>query len=132
MSISLLQRMRTHLDAGGLLDGYQVKYYQWSDQDLNGDGQVIVFRMTGTEGLGAHVIQSPDISIQMLCSPSQVKAGDERMLQILQYLRANFETDNSFGEVFNMWPVGTVTGPTFLQNKRARFELIVRTMVTDH
>ncbi len=132
MSISLLQRMRSHLDAGSLLDGYQVRFYQWSDQDLSGDGQVIVFRMTGTGGLGAHIIQSPDISIQMLCSPAQVKSGDERMLQILQYLRANFETDGPFGEVFNMWPVGSVTGPTYLQNKRARFELVVRCMVNDH
>lgn len=42
MSVTLLERFRTHLDAGNLLDGYQVKFYRWSDQDLNGSGQRII------------------------------------------------------------------------------------------
>ena len=132
MSVQLMQRLRTHLDAGNLLDGYQVRYYRWSDQDLNGDGQLILFRMPGTEGAGAHVTQSPDVSIIMLCDPSQVKSGDDRMLQILQYLRSDFELDNTFGRIFNAVPFGVYTGPTYLQNNRATFELVVRCMTTDH
>ena len=134
MSVQLLQRMRSHLDQGNLLDGYKVLFYRWSDQDLNGSGQVILFRMPGTEGDGAHVIQRPDIEINMLCDPDQVAAGDARMLQILQYLRANFETaeDNPFGRVFNMWPIGVYSGPTYLQNNRAMFNLVVRCMTEDH
>ena len=132
MSISLLERMRAHLDTGSLLDDYQVKFYRWSDQDLKGDGQVIMFRMPGTAGDGAHVIQRPDIEINMLCDPGAVKAGDERMLQILQYLRANFEATTAFGSIFNIWPVGVYRGPTYLENNRALFRLVVRCMTEDH
>lgn len=128
MSVTLLQHMRDHLDAANLLDGYTVNFYRFSDQDLNGDGDVIVFRMTGTEGTGAHVIQRPDISIQMLCNPARVVDGDNRMLQILRYIRANFTAT----DIFNMWPIGVYTGPTYLQNNRARFELVVRCMTENY
>lgn len=132
MSISLLQRLQTHLDGAGLLSGYQVRFYRWSDQDLNGSGQVILFRMPGTEGDGAHVIQRPDMEISILCDPDQVKAGDERMLQILQYIRANFDVDNAFGRMFSLWPIGVYTGPTYLENNRALFRLVVRAVTEDH
>ena len=132
MSVELLRRVSAHLNSANLLDGYQVKYYRWSDQDLNGSGQVILFRMPGTSGPGAHVIQRSDIEISILCDPDQVAAGDARMLQILQYIRANFEADNDFGRVFNMWPTGSYTGPTYLQNNRALFSLTVRCMTEDH
>ena len=132
MSVQLLQRLSQHLDDGGLLTGYEVKYYRWSDQDLNGDGQVILFRMPGTEGDGAHVIQRPDMEIRILCDPDQVQAGDARMLQILQYVRANFEVDNTFGRFINLWPIGVYTGPTYLENNRALFRLVVRGVTEDH
>ena len=142
MSASLLQRISGHLAAGplnadnpeegNLLTGYAVRYYRWSDEDLNKSGQVILFRMKGTSGPGAHVIQRPDVSIQMLCDPQEVKAGDDRMLQILQYLRDNFTVTGENGDVFNLWPTSPYAGPFYLQNNRANFELIVRCMVTDH
>lgn len=132
MSVTLLERFRAHLDAGNLLDGYQVKFYRWSDQDLNGNGQLILFRMPGTEGDGAHVIQRPDVEITILCDPAQVEAGDRRMLQILQYLRANFDADTSFGRMFSLWPIGVYTGPVYLENNRAMFRLVVRAVTTDH
>ena len=128
MSVTLMRRLRDHLQAANLLDGYQVEFYRWSDQNLRGDGQVIVFRMPGTSGVGAHVIQRPDVSIQIICGPTQVEDGDNRMLQILQYLRENFSTT----DVFNMWPTGSYTGPMYFENNRARFELVVRCMTTDH
>ena len=128
MSITLLERVRDHLNDGGLLDDYSLRFYRWSDQDLNGSGQLILLRMPGTSGDGAHVIQRPDVSIIMLCDPDQVRSGDLRMLDILQYLRANFSSEG----VFNMWPVGPYTGPSYLQNNRATFELVVRCMTTDH
>ena len=132
MSIQLLQRLSRHLDDGGLLTGYSVKYYRWSDQDLNGDGQVILFRMPGTEGDGAHVIQRPDIEYSILCNPDQVAAGDQRMLAILQYLRANFDVDNEFGRMFSLWPVGVYTGTTYLENNWVLFRQVIRAVTEDH
>lgn len=142
MSISLLESLRGHLNPTGgrnLLDGYAVRFYRWSDTDLK-QGQIILFRMKGTHGPSAHVIQRPDVSIQMLCDPMQVRAGDCRMLEILQYLRANFEIEveqqdddlKPATNVFNLLPIGTYCGPTYLQNNRANFEMVVRTMVVNH
>lgn len=132
MSVQLLQRLSQHLNDAGLLAGYQVKYYRWSDQDLNGSGQLILFRMPGTSGDGAHVIQRPDIEINMLCDPKKVTAGDKRMLAILQHLRENFDVDNQFGQMFSLWPTGPYSGPTYLQNNRALFRLVVRAVTEDH
>ena len=88
--------------------------------------------MPGTAGNGAHVIQRPDIEINMLCDPGEVKSGDERMLAILQYLRENFDVDNQFGRIFSLWPIGVYSGPTYLQNNRALFALVVRAVTEDH
>lgn len=128
MSATLMERLEQHLQADNLLDGYSVRFYRWSDQDLRGSGQVILFRMPGTSGDSAHVIQRPDVSIQILCDPSQVKNGDDRMLAILRYIRANFQTNG----VVNMWPIGPYTGPVYLENNRAMFELVVRCVTEDH
>lgn len=132
MSVELLQRFREHLDAGNLLTGYTVKYYRWSDQDLQGAGQVARFRMPGTEGNGAHVIQRPDMELTLMCNPDQVNATDKRMLQILQYLRANFSSDTASGVIVNLWPFNGYSGPVFLENNRAQFSMVVRAVTEDH
>ena len=129
MSVELLQRFQQHLAAGNLLTGYDVKWYRWSDQDLNGRGQLILFRMPGTSGTGAHVIQRPDVELTILCDPEQIVAGDNRMLAILRYLRDNFSDG---GQLVNMWPVGPYAGPIYLENNRAMFRLVVRVVTVDY
>ena len=134
MSSSLLRRVREHIGGAGLLEGYRVRYYRWSDDDLRETGNVILFRMKGTSGPSAHVIQQPDVSLQMLCNPDQVESGDRRMLQILQFLRENFAIEGGMnGDAFNLFPTsGGYAGPAYLETNRACFELIIRCMVTDH
>jgi len=129
MSSTLLNRVKNHIiDDGNLLSGYTVKYYRWSDADLNGDGNVALFRMSGTNGPSAHVIQWPDVSLFLLANPASVQQADADMLDVLQYLRAEYaDTD-----VFNMVPVGTYTGPMYLDNGRAMFEMVIRCGVQDH
>lgn len=129
MSQTLLNRIKEHIiDDGGLLSGYGVRYYRWSDDDLNGNGSIVLFRMSSTNGPSAHVTQWPDVSIYLLADPASVVAADNDMLEVLQYLRADYETD----DVFNMVPVGTYTGPMYLDNDRALFECVVRCGVEDH
>lgn len=128
MSLELLRRVSGHLQPTGLLSGYSVKYHRWSDEDVAGGGEVIVFRMGPSVGSTSHVIQSNNVEINMLCSPGMSDEGNARMLQITQYLRDNYE-DNG---VFNIVPVGSFVGPTFLQNKRVTYELLVTCMTEDH
>jgi hypothetical protein len=129
MSATLLNRVKAHIiDDGGLLGAYTVKFYRWSDADLNGDGSIALFRMSGTNGPSSHVIQWPDVSLYLLANPDAVLQADTDMLGVLQYLRADYTTTDAF----NLHPVGTYTGPTYLDNGRAMFEMVIRTGVEDH
>lgn len=126
MSQTLLNRVKDHV--APLLMGYAIKYYRWSDADLSGSGSVALFRMSGTNGGATHVVQWPDVSIYLLANPDEVVQADNDMLAILRYLRADYETTN----VFNMVPVGTYTGPMYLDNGRALFEMVIRCGTEDH
>ena len=120
-----MEKLRDHLLAGSLLTGYTVRFYAWTDEDLNGAGQVICFRRTGTGGDGDYIIDYPDVSIQILCGPSQVKAGETRLDAIRDYLFATYDSADTV--LFR--PVGNITGPTPLMNGRMRFEMDVRLLI---
>jgi hypothetical protein len=111
-----------------LLSGYAVRYYRWTDADLNGSGNVVLFRMTGTAGLVQTPAQTLDVSVFLLANPSAVKAADDAMLAVLQYLRANYTATG----LFNVFPLNSYTGPEYLENNRAMFEMVVRCGVEDH
>jgi len=129
MSITLLNRVKNHIiDDGGLLSGYAVKYYRWSDDDLNGKGSVALFKMSGTNGGADSVVQWPDVSLYLLADPDAVVAADNAMLAVLRYLRGDYADTG----VFNMVPIGTYAGPMYLDNGRAMFEMVVRCGVVDH
>ena len=128
MSEALLRRVSAHLQPSGLLSGYTVKYHRWTDEDVASGGEVIVFRMGPSQGSTSHVVQRNDVEINMLCSPGASDEGNSRMLAIVQYLRDNYEGAG----VFNIVPVGSFVGPTFLQNKRTVYELLVTCMTEDH
>lgn len=129
MSATLLQRLKGHIiDDGNLLSGYAVRYYRWTDADLNGAGNVVLFRMTGTTGIVQTPAQMADVSMFLLANESSVKSADDSMLAVLQYLRANYTTTG----VFNFFPLNTYTGPDYLENNRAMFEMVVRCGVEDH
>lgn len=127
MSDVLLNRVKDHIAA--LLTGYTIRFYRWTDADLQGGGDVVLFRMAGTAGVSDHQIQYPDVSVQMICAPDRVRAGDAVMLSVLRFLRsdAGFTSD----DVENFEPL-RLTGPAYLENGRARFELVVRCLVEDH
>lgn len=127
MSYELLNRVKDHILP--LLTGYTIRFYRWTDEDLQGAGQVVLFRMTGTAGPSDHQIQYPDVSVQMICNPDQVRAGDAVMLSVLRFLRS--EAGFTSEPVENFEPLG-LTGPSYLENGRARFEMVIRCLVEDH
>ena len=127
MSDVLLQRVSGHIAA--LISGYSIRYYRWTDADLNGQGGVVLFRMSGTGGAADYHVQYPDVSIQIICDPDKVRDADATMLAIVRYLRS--EAGFTSATVENFEPLSQ-TGPAYLQNGRARFELVVRCMVEDH
>lgn len=127
MSDVLLNRVKDHIAA--LLTGYTIRFYRWTDADLQGGGDVILFRMAGTAGASDHQIQYPDVSVQMICAPDRVRDGDAVMLSVLRFLRS--DAGFTSGDVEGFEPL-SMTGPAYLENGRARFELVVRCLVEDH
>ena len=129
MSKTLLQRVRGHIVTdGGLLTGYTTRYYRWTDTDLKGSGNVALFRMSGTGGPTDFQQQQHDVSLYLMGTKTRVTQADTDMLSVLQYLRANFDSAN----VFSYTPLQAYTGPTYLSNGRAIFEMVIRCGVTDH
>ena len=125
---SLLDRVETHLNAGGLLDGYTVRQIRWTDADIAQTGQVILFREAGTAGESDFVVQKPRVHVEMITDPDQVVEGRERMREITQYLRTNYKDT----DVVHFQPIGAVASPKYLQNDRAIFRLTVELIVQDH
>ncbi len=129
MSADLLQRVKGHIiDTGGLLSAYSVRYYRWTDADINGSGSIALFRISGTGGEAIAEYQMHDVSLFLLSSPASVTQADSDMLGVLRYLRQNFYSVN----VRAYYPVQSYTGPTYLQNGRAMFEMVIRCGVEDH
>lgn len=129
MSSQLLLRLKNHIvDQGGLLTSYAKKYYRWSDADLKGSGGVALFRLTGTAGVVDSQAQDIDVSLFLLAGPSLVTQADSDMLGVLRYLRANYSSSG----VFNYTPLQSYTGPVYMENGRAMFEMVVRCGVEDH
>lgn len=131
MSQALLLRTKQHIiDNGGLLAAYETRYYRWSDRDLNGAANIVLFRMTGTSGPTNHEAQQHDISLFLLAAPALVRQADQDMLAVLQYLRADGNYDTT--GVYAFHPLQSYTGPTYLENDRAMFEMVIRCGVEDH
>lgn len=132
MSTQLLLRCKQHIvDSGGLLGGYTVKYYRWSDKDLKGSGSIALFRRTGTSGPTNREAQQPDVSLFLLASPKMVTQADADMLAVLQYLRSEGGYTNGTN-VYSFFPLQAYDGPRYLENGRALFEMVIRCGVEDH
>ena len=127
MSVELMTRVKDHI--AHLLTGYQIRYFRWTDADLNGAGNVVLFRMAGSGGTSSHLLQSKDVSVQMICAPEAVQAGDAVMLSVVRYLRS--EDGFTGADAVGYEPLAT-SGPSYLENGRARFELVIRCLVEDH
>lgn len=116
--------VRQSLNAAGLLAGYTLRLWEWTDEDLNGASDVICIGFAGTGGASDFIVSKPDVSIQMLAGAGSFVAGRARMAEI----RDHFYSDYSGNGAFLFLPVGEVVGPSRLVNGRRRFELLVRIM----
>ena len=116
--------VRQNLNDAGLLAGYTLRLWEWTDEDLNGAGDVIRIGFTGSGGGSDFIVSQPDVSIQMLAGAGSFVAGRARMAEIRDHFYANFEGNGAF----LLLPVGEIVGPSMLSNGRRRFELLVRVM----
>ncbi len=129
MSHEILQKLSSHL---GLSSIHPVRYFSWTDIDLNGAGEVFLLRMAGTGGSDDEVLQYLDVSLQLLCAPNAALAGSQQMLGLRRFLRTPSGSSNVALGLAGVVPFGPTAGPSKLQNDRTRFEMVIRVMVEDH
>jgi len=127
MSLSALNYVRAALDTETLLAGYAVKYFRWTDADLQGDGEFVMLRLTGSGG-GSNVIeQQKDVTLSLVGTETTVVASDARMKQIERFFREPV-SDNG---AHRFDPIGAVQGPFYLENGRPVFSLVIRVSTED-
>jgi len=120
--MSAVETIRQNLNAAGLLAGYTLRLWEWTDEDLNGQADVIRIGFAGTGGGSDFIVSAPDVSVQMLAGAGSFVQARARMAAI----EAHFYTNSRDGAAMHFQPVGEITGPSRLANGRRRFELVVR------
>ena len=116
-----LAQISTHI--ADLTAGYAIRFHRWTDADQAGEGQLVLFRLSGT-GASDYVTSVRDVLIRMLCSPASVEAGRLIMERVQRRLFDEYKG----GGAFLYLPMGELLGPMYLQNERAIFDLNVRVM----
>lgn len=127
MSASLLTALSGYLTGLNLLAGYTPKYYRWSDEDLAGGSQIILFRVSGS-GTNDNLLQQIDVMLVMVANENAQQTGNERMRQICQALRG----EGAPSGMAKVNPLGSVMGPYPMDHGRVAFELTVRCFVSNH
>lgn len=127
MSHQLLEKVATHLVMAGLLDGMTIKYFRWTDADVNGAANFIMLRMAGSSGIRDAIVQSPDIKILIVGKADEIKQTNEKADAIF----ANFAGLTTPLGILKLDPLAIVTGPYYLDNGRCVFEINVRAFVTN-
>lgn len=124
MTTTVLERVRDHLQDAGLLAGYTVRFYRWTDGE---QGAFIVLRYGGA-GTADYLVQRPDVRLILVTdSAASVRAGEVRMYEILRFLRGNYRAPG----LMSANPVGGIIGPSYLEDGRGVFELNI-TAITDN
>ncbi|MAX51662.1 MAG: hypothetical protein CMH22_15985 [Methylophaga sp.] len=124
---NFLVNVRNHLDAGNLLDGFQVQYYKWNDARRDGR-PMFVLRRPGPGGASDYLVQRPQVLLILIsASERDVRDAENSMHEILRYLRGNYKSPG----IKNYEPLGGITGPTYTEDGRGVFQLNVQCLTDD-
>lgn len=125
MSIPLLEAIANDLAIKGLLNGFSQKFNRWTDTDMKGQANFVLFRMAGTSGIRNSVVQSPDVRLLIVAYPDALKPADEMANDIYRYFAGTDKPDY----VVKLEPIGSVMGPYSADNARVIYELVVRCFI---
>jgi hypothetical protein len=116
-----MQSLRQYLADAGLLDGYQVRFNRWSDADLEGAGNFVLFRVAGP-GVSNRIQQRYDVDVYMVAEPDSYVATQNAIAAVASYLRAAVIPPNAVRYSVPSNP----TGPFEMTNGRQVFQLAVQ------
>lgn len=124
---TIIERVCDHLDAENLLAGWLVQRYRWRDSAYDGRPMFVIRRMGGG-GSADYLVQNPDIQLILVtASHLDIATGEQRMVDILRYLRGNYKSPG----IKYYKPMSNIIGPFELENGRGVFELNIRCMTDD-
>lgn len=127
MSVNILDRVEQKVSDESLLTGYTVRKFRWTDEDVQGDTPIILFRVVGSGG-SDEFSQSNDVRVMLLeADESKVVQGSNRIWAIMKAFR---DSDYVTG-VTRFDPVSTVSGPLYLDNGRPMWYFDVRVYTVD-
>lgn len=126
MSQPLLEKIATYLRQAGLLEGLTTKFYRYTDEDLKGASNLVVFRMAGA-GPRNSVVQQPDIKVILIGKQSDIVETNNKADAIFKHFGGLTAPE----DVLKLEPLAYVMGPFFMDNERPVFEINVRCFVQD-
>lgn len=126
MSAVLLNRVKDYVDSANLLAGYEVKFFQWTDADVAGNTPFVLFRQSGT-GNSDMLVQQINVSIILVATPTTALSADERAQAIARLFRVAGSHDG----LVRFDTQGGKMGPSYLENGRPVFEIVVRVYAED-
>lgn len=127
MSVTVLERTNDYLRSFGLLNGYQTKYFTWSDTDLNESAPFVLFRKDGPGQSDVFLQRIPMLII--LCStPELVLDLDSDVTNIAKQFR---KTDPTINGVIKFEVTSEPIGPMYTSNGRPLYEMTVTAFVED-
>lgn len=126
----VLERVRDWLEDAELLTGYSVKFFRWTDEELQGAARQILIRPDGTEGPSDPYVQRPRVQLVLIEEPTRVLEGDARMRAVTREARSLTEPGPL--DTVEIDAAGPVQGPFYLDNGRAWWRLVLTVTVEDH
>lgn len=127
MSLPVLQRVAAHIaEFASLSNGIAVRYFRWTDADINGKTPFIMIRQSG-DGPSDILLQQIEVTITLVQNLDAVVTGDAAMAQMARLFR--LESVQTGAIRFDT--VGGVRGPMYLENGRPAWQLVVRVFTED-
>lgn len=121
MSVPVMQSLRQYLADAALLDGYQVRFNRWSDADLEGAGNFVLFRVAGP-GVSNRIQQRHDIDLYMVAEPASYVTTQNAIQAVAEHLRQAVQPP----DVVRYSVPSNPAGPFEMTNGRQVFQLAVQ------
>jgi len=113
---------------GTLLDGYEVKYFRWTDADESSDTPFVMLRFPGGGGASNVILQQLDVLLALVQTPTGAVTGHDDMSAILAKVRQG----GGQNTVTRFEPMGSLSGPQYLENGRPVWTLNIRCYTEDY
>ncbi len=130
MSIQVLERVKGFLESGGFTQGYEMRYFRWSDEDIEGRKPFMMFRISTTASESDKHVQVFGVEILVATMPDT--AIHLSANELVKNIQKRFRQPVDYEGIKKLQPISEPSGPMYLENGRPVYMLNVRCFVNDH